>query len=64
MYQISNCCNASPIGEVINNEGLCSNCKEWAEFLDDDLLTEQINWNVSFEEQIILVAKEFQNEES
>lgn len=28
----SNCCDASPVGEVIGNEARCSECKEMAAF--------------------------------
>ena len=32
----SNCCGAPSIGEVIDGLGMCSECKEWAEFEDED----------------------------
>ena len=34
--QLSVCCNAPSVSEVIDGTGLCNECKEWSEFDEDD----------------------------
>jgi hypothetical protein len=36
MSQISKCCGAAPIGEVFDTIGFCSDCKDHAEFEDEE----------------------------
>ncbi len=36
MSQLSCCCGAAPIGEVFDTIGFCSDCKDHAEFENDD----------------------------
>jgi len=35
MSQLSCCCGASPIGEVFDTIGFCSDCKDHAEFEEE-----------------------------
>ena len=57
----SNCCNANL--EMFDDEigmGVCTKCREWAEALDDSILSEEFDWNTaSFEEQIQVIEQEY-----
>lgn len=40
---LSNCCGAPALGEVINGEGMCSDCKEHAEFEENEEESTQVH---------------------
>lgn len=43
---LSNCCTAAPLGEITDNLGTCSQCKEHAEFIPE--LLDPQEWQILF----------------
>jgi hypothetical protein len=31
---LSECCDATSVGEIVDGLGMCSKCKEWSDFYD------------------------------